>query len=151
MFTVHGVGEGGPGKCPEEELEQIWECGVGMCWGWQMLVGGCTRSLLVLPSTESQPSVRTLFKTKVASAWVGVIPEWIPLSLRGQLEGRIAPQGQLEEQTEYALRTREGQRLACRGNAGPEWSSLRVGDASGRPRGLSGTVGGSSSDRKSVV
>lgn len=116
-----------------------------MCWGWQTLVGGCTRSLLVLPSTESQPSVRTLFKTKVASAWVGMIPEWNPLSLRGQLEGRIAPQGQLEEQTEYALRTREGQRLACRGNAGPEWSSLRVGDASGRPRGLSGTVGGSSS------
>lgn len=50
---------------------------MGRSWGWQMLMGHCTRSLLVLLSTKHQPSVGTL-KPEVASTWVGLVPEWDP-------------------------------------------------------------------------
>lgn len=133
MFTVHGVGEGGLGNA----LNRSWSRFGSVVWA-----GGCTRSLLVLLSTEHQPSVRTL-KTKVASAWVGMIPEWNPLSLRGQLEGRIAPRGNWKNRV--CPENQGGAEAGFQRDAGPEWSSLRVGDASGRPRGLSETVAGPSS------
>lgn len=97
-----------------------------MCrgWGWQMLVG--MRSPLVFLSTKHQPSVGTL-KTEVASAWVGMIPEWDPLSLGGQLEGRTAPRGNWENR--ICSENHGGAEAGSQRDAGPEWRSLRAGDA----------------------
>lgn len=91
------------------------------CWGCQVLAGGCTRSLLVLHSTEHQPL-----------HGVGMIPEQDHLSLGGQPEGnwksRVCPENH------------GGAEVGLQRDAGPEWRSLRMDDAPGRPQALRGTV-----------
>lgn len=66
-----------------------------------------------------------------------------PLSLGGQLEGRRAPRGNWKNR--ICPENQGGAEAGLQRGAGPEWSSLSVGNALGRPRGLSGAVAGPSS------